>query len=212
MNAIVSSSKNGLILTHAARFLFSILSAALITGLLFTLMYKLIERSFVPPSEAETLPIVNIWMESVDPVEPEYTKPKKPDVLEAPPKVEFHDQISDTEVSNEFAPVDITVDDFPQGLNVSGSNIPIAHLLKQPKYPQRALMRGIEGWVDLKFDINALGKTQNIQVLGSEPEGVFEKAAVAAVRFWKYQAFVNGDGDPQEYKGLTKRLVFEIED
>ena len=63
----------------------------------------------------------------------------------------------------------------------------------QPKYPQSALSRNLAGWVDLRFLVNAQGKTESIQVTGSEPQGRFEKAATKAISKWRFEPImVNG--------------------
>jgi len=77
-------------------------------------------------------------------------------------------------------------------------------------YPRNALSRGIEGYVDLRFDINAIGQTENIVVLASVPQGVFEKSAIKAAKKWRFQPSMN-DGNPEPFFGMTKRVVFEIQ-
>jgi len=57
-----------------------------------------------------------------------------------------------------------------------------------PKYPMEASRKGIEGWVQLAFDINTLGEVINVKVIDSAPKRVFDKAAVRALRKWKYRA------------------------
>lgn len=60
-----------------------------------------------------------------------------------------------------------------------------------PRYPRRALARGIEGSVEVSFNINADGTTGSINVLNSEPGRVFAASAVSAVSKWRFV--------PQEY-------------
>jgi len=62
-----------------------------------------------------------------------------------------------------------------------------------PEYPQSALTRGIAGSVLLSFTVDARGDTRDVQVLQSTPPGVFDHAAVSAVKRWKYApVLVNG--------------------
>lgn len=56
----------------------------------------------------------------------------------------------------------------------------------EPRYPESAVEKGIEGHVDLSFKISDDGKTTNIKVLDSQPEGVFDEAVVAAFERWRY--------------------------
>lgn len=62
-----------------------------------------------------------------------------------------------------------------------------------PEYPQGALAKGVSGSVMLSFTVDAKGNTNDVQVLQSTPAGVFDRAAVSAVRRWKYApVMVNG--------------------
>lgn len=55
-----------------------------------------------------------------------------------------------------------------------------------PKYPPRALRLGTAGWVHLSFTIKADGSVEDVEVKAAEPEGVFERNAVAALKKWKF--------------------------
>jgi TonB family protein len=56
----------------------------------------------------------------------------------------------------------------------------------EPNYPRNAAARRLAGWVDVSFTVEASGRTRDVQVAGAEPAGVFEEAAVAAVRRWRF--------------------------
>jgi TonB family protein len=55
-----------------------------------------------------------------------------------------------------------------------------------PEYPQDALNRQISGSVVLAFTVDASGATRDITVVESTPKGVFDRAALNAVRHWRY--------------------------
>ena len=62
-----------------------------------------------------------------------------------------------------------------------------------PDYPQSALDHRVTGSVILSFTVDARGETRDVQVLQSTPPGTFDRAAVAAVKHWRYQpVLVNG--------------------
>ena len=62
-----------------------------------------------------------------------------------------------------------------------------------PEYPQSALTKAISGSVLLSFTVDAKGNTSDVQVLQSTPAGVFDRAAVNAVKRWRYApVMVNG--------------------
>lgn len=57
----------------------------------------------------------------------------------------------------------------------------------QPQYPRRALEAEREGFVRLRITIGPDGSVTDAQVLYSQPSGWFERAAIDAVRRWRYQ-------------------------
>ena len=62
-----------------------------------------------------------------------------------------------------------------------------------PEYPQNALAHGVAGSVLLSFTVDTRGETRDVQVLQSTPTGVFDRAAVSAVKRWRYApVLVNG--------------------
>ena len=56
-----------------------------------------------------------------------------------------------------------------------------------PQFPELARARGIDGWVDLQFVIGTDGAVSDVAVVGAQPAGIFEQAALDAVRHWRYQ-------------------------
>ena len=74
-----------------------------------------------------------------------------------------------------------------KGAISSGTQLVVPYLQLQPDYQRRALMRGIEGYVDLAFDVTAAGATTNIRVIEAQPEGIFERSAIRAVAKLKYK-------------------------
>jgi TonB family protein len=57
-----------------------------------------------------------------------------------------------------------------------------------PRYPPRAERRGIEGWVHLSFAIQPDGSVTEVKVMAAEPEGMFDREAIAALSRWRFQA------------------------
>jgi len=87
------------------------------------------------------------------------------------------------------------------GSGKSGANVDPATLAASlkpvksvaPEYPQSALAKGVSGSVLLSFTVDAKGNTSDLQVLQSSPPGVFDHAAMSAVKRWKYApVIVNG--------------------
>lgn len=62
-----------------------------------------------------------------------------------------------------------------------------------PQYPYKAARRGIEGWVRVVFEVTETGSVDNVEVIESDPPGVFDNAAVQAVYRWRFKPrVVNG--------------------
>ncbi|PHS16855.1 MAG: hypothetical protein COA86_11370 [Kangiella sp.] len=55
------------------------------------------------------------------------------------------------------------------------------------KYPRQAAMDGIAGEVKIKFDIDNFGRTYNVDVIKSEPKGIFDQVALTAVYQWQFE-------------------------
>ena len=62
-----------------------------------------------------------------------------------------------------------------------------------PTYPARARERNVEGWVDLEFTVTKDGTTRDTVVRAAEPANTFDRAAMDAVKRWRYEPrVVNG--------------------
>ncbi len=68
----------------------------------------------------------------------------------------------------------------------------------QPTYPRNAIRMGREGFVVVEFDVDSDGSVLDPYVLESEPTGVFERAAIKAVRKWLFT--------PPTYNGVSVKI------
>jgi TonB family protein len=59
-------------------------------------------------------------------------------------------------------------------------------------YPPDAVRLGIKGWVELEFVVDRTGLPKGIKVVGAEPAGRFDQAALAAVAKYRYAPFERG--------------------
>ncbi|TAM61840.1 MAG: TonB family protein [Rhodanobacter sp.] len=71
-----------------------------------------------------------------------------------------------------------------ESLTASAALAPIH--MRQPTYPPDALRRGIEGRVVVEFGLAPDGGVRDLRVIHAEPAGVFDQAAMRAMRGWKY--------------------------
>ena len=75
-----------------------------------------------------------------------------------------------------------------------------------PRYPLE-VKGGVRGWVDLEFTVNVDGSVSDIQVLGSQPKGVFDQVATHAVHNWTYKPdTLNG---ARQRKRIQTRVEFK---
>nr|WP_305119208.1 M56 family metallopeptidase [Tahibacter harae] len=63
---------------------------------------------------------------------------------------------------------------------------PIAAHAVQPAYPERALLRGVEGTVRLSYSLDEDGRVTDVRVEQHAPESLFDTAAVTALKKWRF--------------------------
>jgi len=81
-----------------------------------------------------------------------------------------------------------------------------------PRYPSSAQKRNIEGWVQLKFVVDIKGVPQNVVVEASQPNGVFEDAALKSIRKWLFSPARNQEtGEAVESKPISTKLNFRLD-
>ncbi|MEB8285707.1 TonB family protein [Aeromonas veronii] len=71
------------------------------------------------------------------------------------------------------------------GIGVGDMLMPLQRI--EPVYPYRAQQSGIEGFVTLRFSVNAEGGVQDVEVVEAKPKRQFERAAIQAINKWRYQ-------------------------
>jgi protein TonB len=99
-----------------------------------------------------------------------------------------------------------------QGIKLSaGSDRDVVPLVRiNPEYPQRALSRGIEGWVTVQFTITETGSVADPIVVDAMPKGMCDEAALKDIDRWRYNPKVE-DGKHIVRKGSQKMLRFQLE-
>lgn len=94
----------------------------------------------------------------------------------------------------------------------AGSDRDVMPLVRiNPDYPQRALNRGIEGWVQVQFTITEQGSVADAIVVDSDPKNIFDEAALRAISRWRYNPMVEG-GVAQARVGMQTIIRFTLED
>ncbi|MDJ0711311.1 MAG: TonB family protein [Woeseiaceae bacterium] len=86
----------------------------------------------------------------------------------------------------------------------------ISMMLVQPTYPAAAEARGLEGWVDVRFDVLADGRVVNVEISASSHR-IFENAAIRAAERFRFRAPVV-NGVPQTASDIEYRFRFDMPD
>jgi TonB family protein len=69
---------------------------------------------------------------------------------------------------------------------VSAANLKLAKYVP-PVFPVAARQHDASGWVEVQFLVQADGSVSDVIITGAEPVGLFEQAAVDAVKKWRYE-------------------------
>lgn len=175
-----------------------ILSAVAATFCLFVVMSKLIANNTSHQVAKE--PPVGVTLTSVR--DDSKTKPivkpmPKPPQIKPMPKPTVQPKVStDQNVDIATDPWTFEMGDTgSQQLTIGGpKNLAALPMVRvPPNYPQKAMAEGIEGWVNLSFSIDPVGKVIDVQVVDAEPKRIFDREARKALRKWKYKPqMVNG--------------------
>ena len=108
--------------------------------------------------------------------------------------------------------IDVDVEMSGTGFEIAASDTDVVPIVRvTPQYPLRASERGIEGWVEVEFTISKLGTVKDPRVINSHPSSIFDRAALKAIRKWKYNPKIE-DGEPVERPGIKVRLKFDLSD
>ena len=77
----------------------------------------------------------------------------------------------------------------------------------RPAYPSAAKAAGVEGHAVVEYRVDLEGRVRDPRIVESVPEGVFDAAALAAIRSWRYQPFDDGAG-VRSVDGVRSRFDF----
>jgi periplasmic protein TonB len=77
----------------------------------------------------------------------------------------------------------------------------------EPAYPREAHLRSMEGWVLARLQVNPAGDVVNARIEDGERRQLFARAALAAVRQWKYEPRPQAAGEAS----VVVRLEFKLD-
>jgi len=192
-------------LTTIARAAGVICAALLMTMSLLYAMHYLIHNDYPAVIEDAIATIPEFIMDAPPPiVTREEEPPVRPVEQQLPPPVNRFDPPEvniDGEGMHLGGPVDIVKPPIKGTFGVGGQMVPFIKIA--PQYPVTAASKGVEGYVDVMFDVTELGSTDNIRIIGYVPSAVFNKSVIKAVKGWKYK--------PNQVDGVAVR-TFDVKD
>lgn len=188
------------------------LGSAVTTVVLFLTMKVLVTgQQYEIADAAQSFAIDFVRVQRDEDVDAKDRAPKRPAQQEPdePPPPPKMSEVSKPNLDSGGVNANFDFDMGGMNLNapVDGDALAIVRVL--PRYPSRALSRGIEGWVLLEFTIDEVGVAIEPTVVDSDPPGVFDRAAVNAVRKWKYRPKTE-DGRAVKRPGVRQMVSFQI--
>ncbi|WP_198949509.1 energy transducer TonB [Halovibrio salipaludis] len=200
------------------RLLAALAVGAAVTFTVFFLMQQLIASGTTALDEdSERYTVDFVRVQEQDQVkEKEREKPEPPEPPEEPPEPETPQQTQQQASTGggSLNISDVAMDsglDIGAGISGGGDSEYLPIVKVEPNYPQRALRRGIEGYVVVEFTVTKRGNVENPRVVEADPQGVFDEAAKEAAKKFKYRPkTVNGEA--VEVAGVRNIIRFEMED
>ena len=98
----------------------------------------------------------------------------------------------------------------PQDWSKSLASEPKMTDRQSPRYPSRAIQRGLEGKVTLLFDIDTNGKPRNIEV-SSGANSILNNEAIRALERSSFRPALDSDGKPYYYIGFSYTYTFRLD-
>ncbi|TSJ87640.1 TonB family protein [Gilliamella apicola] len=151
----------------------------------------IVEPEVVKEETPEPIPEKEPEKPTVEPDIPTIVKPelkpkkKKPPTQKASRQQVRQEAISDNTAKTSVAP---KISDSQQ---YSGNPTPISR--NRPEYPRRALDMRLEGHVIVMFDVNSEGRVENIRIIEAQPNNIFNRAVITAMKTWKYKPIAGKD-------------------
>lgn len=189
--------------------------AAIVTGGLILTMVSLIEFADRGLDKSEVVKLPDIFMPKQDiQTQRSVEKPDKPELDDTPPPdvpQQDFDQIDGNAAVGQISgpnQVNARLDlNMGGGLAATdGEYLPIVKVA--PQYPRRALARGLEGEVLVRYTVTKQGSVRDPQVVQST-NSVFDRAAVDSASRYKYKPRVV-DGQAVEVPNVQTVIKFEL--
>ena len=197
---------------HTLRYMIGVAVGLVTTLVLFYLMQALIKSDMNPFSDRGQGQIIEFVRleEEREPTIRDRRPNRPPPPDEMPPDMPKPDLDTRTTAGIEIGPEPVKPDDgglIGPGFEADGEYLPIVKVA--PIYPQRAVTRGIEGYVLLEFVVTATGAVRDPVVVEAKPPGIFDRSAIEAALKFKYRPKV-ASGERIEVSGVRNLFKFEL--
>ena len=195
-----------------------IFGACVTVGLLWVMQHLIAsaDRTLIEEARVYLVDFVRVEREEV--IQRREIKPRKPQTPEQPPPNPPSPQMDSLEAGVETiaipaasvnTQIELTGGGFSLGVG-EGDYLPIVKVA--PIYPQRALIRGIEGYCVVEFTVTKLGKVREPRIIESQcTSSLFHRASLQASLKFKYKPRVI-DGVAIDVPGVWNKFTFEIID
>lgn len=202
-----------------ARLLLALPFSLLASLAIFSFMAWMVDNGVNVPAQQHEPLLFNMVMVEEDQAlkRRQRAVPEQPKSPEIPKHIPISTEVSVEQASQMTQIMDLGFNTAIEGLvittpqlgdfNVSQQALPLYRV--EPRYPNRAIKRKLEGYVIMRFTIDPTGKPTDIQIIESNPPRIFEREATRALRQWKYQPNVE-NGESVAQVGQTVRLEFKL--
>ncbi|WEK81668.1 energy transducer TonB [Vibrio alginolyticus] len=202
------------------RLLLALPASLLISVSLFSFMAWMVDKGNQrAPEASEAVRFDMVMVENeADVQRRQRSVPEQPEPPQAPEPMDLSQADTQMEPMSQMTPVSaLGLNTVLEGIAISAPNLkgtmgnqqalPLYRV--DPRYPSKALKRRVEGYVIMRFTIDATGRPKDIEVIEAEPERMFEREAIRALKKWKYQPKVE-DGVSIEQFGQTAKVEFKL--
>jgi periplasmic protein TonB len=212
---------NTVSIARLSRIPLSLFVALLITLALFTALRNLTEVTFVVTAKQVTPIKFEPVLVDTPATLKTREKPEKPIIEKRVVDVLIKDPITDIKPETTKPPTKLLDGngsgqyllppiESPSGIANNGVDTDVLPLVRiDPVYPTRALTKEIEGWVRVRFNINAVGEVTNPEIVASNPANVFDTEVLKAVARWRYTPKIEG-AVAVERRGIETVLKFTL--
>ncbi|MFH4461510.1 energy transducer TonB [Vibrio diabolicus] len=202
------------------RLLLALPASLLISVSLFSFMAWMVDKGNQrAPEASEAVRFDMVMVENeADVQRRQRSVPEQPEPPQAPEPMDLSQADTQMEPMSQMTPVSaLGLNTALEGIAISPPNLkgtmgnqqalPLYRV--DPRYPSKALKRRVEGYVIMRFTIDATGRPKDIEVIEAEPQRMFEREAIRALKKWKYQPKVE-DGVSIEQYGQTAKVEFKL--